>query len=78
MESSEQSEIQKFFSGKTLFITGVTGFLGSVLLEKILRSCPDVDKIYALVRAKRGEEAQDRLKKLFNCEVSKKKTKKFI
>lgn len=31
------SPITEFFAGKTVFLTGPTGFLGHLLLEKILR-----------------------------------------
>lgn len=31
------SPICEFFSGKTVFLTGPTGFLGHLLLEKLLR-----------------------------------------
>lgn len=41
------------FTGKSVFITGVTGFVGKVLLEKILRSVPSVEKIYLLIRGNR-------------------------
>ena len=34
----ECSPIQQFYQGKTVFITGATGFMGKVLLEKLLRS----------------------------------------
>jgi fatty acyl-CoA reductase len=30
--------------------------LGKVVLEKIFRSCPDINKIYIMVRAKRGKK----------------------
>ncbi|CAG9857442.1 unnamed protein product [Phyllotreta striolata] len=53
-----------FYNGKTLFITGCTGFMGKVLLEKLLRSCPGVAKIYLLIRPKKGQEAQERLQQL--------------
>lgn len=33
----KNSPISDFFSGKTVFLTGPTGFLGHLLLEKILR-----------------------------------------
>ncbi|XP_073948972.1 putative fatty acyl-CoA reductase CG5065 [Choristoneura fumiferana] len=42
--------VADFYSGKSVFITGGTGFLGKVLIEKLLYSCKDIDKIYVLVR----------------------------
>lgn len=56
--------ISEFFAGETVFITGTTGFLGKALLEKILRSCPDVDRVYLLIRSKGLETAEERLHKL--------------
>ena len=44
--------IQEFYNAKKILITGVTGFVGKVLLEKILWSLPSVDKIYILIRNK--------------------------
>lgn len=44
--------IQKFYQSKKLLITGVTGFVGKVLLEKFLWSLPDIDKIFILIRNK--------------------------
>jgi long-chain acyl-CoA synthetase len=60
--------IREFLKGKTIFITGATGFLGQPLVEKILYCAPDVKKIYVLIRPKRqfgGRvlEAQERLEK---------------
>ena len=34
---------------------GATGFVGSVVLEQLLRVCPTVKKIYLLIRVKRGQ-----------------------
>ncbi|XP_073138810.1 fatty acyl-CoA reductase 2, chloroplastic-like [Henckelia pumila] len=63
--------IIKFFKGKNIFITGATGFLGKVLVEKILRST-SVGKIYVLIRAKSKEAALDRLtKEIINSELFK-------
>ncbi|XP_043693367.1 fatty acyl-CoA reductase 2, chloroplastic-like [Telopea speciosissima] len=65
--------IVKFLRGKRLFITGATGFLAKVLLEKILRTMPDVGKIYVLIKARNKEDAMNRLKneiineELFKC-----------
>ncbi|CAI0402455.1 unnamed protein product [Linum tenue] len=54
--------IDKFLSGKTWFITGATGFVGKVLVEKILRSIPDTRKIYLMIKAKDTQAALRRLK----------------
>lgn len=61
--------IPGFFSGKNVLITGVTGFLGKVLLEKLLRSCPDVGLVYLLVRPKKGLQPQDRVSKILDSQL---------
>ncbi|KAF2896427.1 hypothetical protein ILUMI_09750, partial [Ignelater luminosus] len=53
------------FKDKTLLLTGGTGFMGKVLIEKILRTCCLVKKIYVLVRTKKGKNPQERLKEMF-------------
>lgn len=40
-----------FYVGKSIFITGATGFLGKVLLEKLLRQVPDLLSVYLLIRS---------------------------
>ncbi|XP_075543793.1 fatty acyl-CoA reductase 1-like [Dermacentor variabilis] len=65
---NEESEIARFYEDRAIFITGGTGFIGKVLLEKLLRSCP-VKRIYLLMRSKRGVEPEERLDELFKCEV---------
>ena len=47
--------VQEAFEGKVLFITGCTGFLGKVLVEKILYTLPNVKKIYIMIRAKKSK-----------------------
>ena len=63
--------ISDYFRGKKVFVTGGTGFLGQALLEKILFACPEVDKVYVLIRAKhfsgKNISAQERMdKELYN------------
>ncbi|XP_069702748.1 fatty acyl-CoA reductase 1-like [Periplaneta americana] len=53
-------------AGRVIFITGGTGFMGKVLLEKILRVCSDVDTIYLLIRSKKGKEPRQRVEELFS------------
>ncbi|MBM3947058.1 MAG: hypothetical protein FJ315_06645, partial [SAR202 cluster bacterium] len=43
-------QIQDYYAGKTLLITGGTGLVGKVLLEKLLRELPQVNRIYVLIR----------------------------
>ncbi|CAH2008941.1 unnamed protein product [Acanthoscelides obtectus] len=51
----------EYFAGKHIFITGGSGFVGKVLIEKLLRSCPGIEKIYMLIRPKKGKDIQERL-----------------
>ncbi|XP_054286773.1 putative fatty acyl-CoA reductase CG5065 [Macrosteles quadrilineatus] len=46
--------ILEWYADQTVLVTGGTGFMGKVLLEKLLRACPDIKRIYILCRAKRG------------------------
>ncbi|XP_074660774.1 fatty acyl-CoA reductase 1-like isoform X2 [Tubulanus polymorphus] len=61
--------IPEFYEGKSVFITGGSGFLGKVLIEKILRCCPGVKNLYLLMRPKRGKCVGDRLDELINLQV---------
>ena len=62
--------IPEYYEGKTVLITGATGFMGKVLLEKLLRSCPGVEAVYVLVRHKAGQNPQARIADMINCKVS--------
>lgn len=64
--------IVNFLRGKRFFITGGTGFLAKVLIEKIIRTVPDVGKIFLLIKAKNEEAAMERLKnEIINTELFK-------
>lgn len=54
------SNIPEWYAGKKLFITGGTGFVGKLIIEKLLRSCPDIDTIYMLIRTKKGVNPKQR------------------
>ncbi|XP_071535109.1 putative fatty acyl-CoA reductase CG5065 isoform X2 [Panulirus ornatus] len=62
------SEVTDFYRNKTVFITGGTGFMGKVLVEKLLRACP-VRRIYLLMRPKRGVDVNQRLHDMFNYKL---------
>ncbi|XP_017770686.1 PREDICTED: uncharacterized protein LOC108558317 [Nicrophorus vespilloides] len=66
MVDTSMSELQQFYAGKTIFLTGASGFLGKILLEKLLRTCPDVKKIYILVRTKKGKDPKTRFDDIFS------------
>uniref|UniRef100_A0A336MTV2 Fatty acyl-CoA reductase n=1 Tax=Culicoides sonorensis TaxID=179676 RepID=A0A336MTV2_CULSO len=60
------STIPEWFAGKKLFITGGTGFVGKIIIEKLLRSCPDIDTIYILIRTKKGVNPKQRFEDFTN------------
>lgn len=62
--------VSDFFTGRSIFVTGGTGFMGKVLVEKLLRSCPGIKNIYLLMRPKRGQDVNSRLRELLNAPVS--------
>lgn len=42
--------VTDFMQNKTVLITGATGYVGKVLLEKLLRDCAGIKRIYVLLR----------------------------
>ncbi|XP_067135929.1 putative fatty acyl-CoA reductase CG5065 [Centruroides vittatus] len=60
--------VSKFYENLNIFLTGGTGFLGKILIEKLLRSC-NVRKIYILVRCKKEKEVEERKKELLRCKI---------
>ena len=77
------TEIQRFYQQKTVFITGGTGFIGKIMIEKLLRlllsftqlnrkfdsRCTDIARIYLLIREKKGVEPRERLETLFTTKL---------
>lgn len=51
-------------------MTGATGFLGKCLVEKLIRSIPDIGRVMVLVRPKRGKTVQERVETVLSSKVS--------
>jgi len=64
------SSIIEFYKHQNVFITGGTGFLGRVLVEKLLSSSPDIGNIYLLMRKKKNRDIYERLEHEINLPVS--------
>ena len=65
----KMSQIVEFYKGANVLVTGVTGFLGIAVVEKLLRTCPDVGNIYCLLRPKRNKDVATRLEEVKKCKV---------
>ena len=55
--------IKEAFRGKTILVTGTTGFLGKSIVEKCLRSIPDVGRINLAIRSSARRPAAERLER---------------
>jgi nucleoside-diphosphate-sugar epimerase len=63
MSLFESSNTIRQLKGKRILITGTTGFLGKVILEKIIRDIPDVASVRLLIRgSKKFPNATERFK----------------
>ncbi|XP_049883844.1 putative fatty acyl-CoA reductase CG5065 [Pectinophora gossypiella] len=65
----EKPSVADFYADKSVFITGATGFMGKVLVEKLLRCCPQLKSIYVLMRAKKGQGTRERLEDFVSSKV---------
>lgn len=63
------ASVADYYAGKSVLITGATGFMGKVLVEKLLRSCPEVKALYLLVRPKAGQSMKQRVSDMMTCKV---------
>ncbi|XP_025139227.2 fatty acyl-CoA reductase 2 isoform X3 [Bubalus bubalis] len=63
------SMIAAFYGGKSILITGATGFMGKVLMEKLFRTSPDLKVVYILVRPKQGQTLQQRVFQILDSKL---------
>lgn len=62
------SKIAAGFEDSTVFLTGSTGYLGQMFLEKLLRLSKTV-KVFILVRPKKGKDTRTRFREIFEGPV---------
>lgn len=58
--------IGDLLDGVAVLVTGGTGFVGGVLVEKLLRSCPRLAKVYLVVRPRRGLDGAARVQQFLD------------
>lgn len=68
MEST--TSVREFYKGRNVLVTGGTGFMGKVLIEKMLYSIPDIGNIFILIRPKKGKSVVQRLEDMQRLPVS--------
>lgn len=71
MSFNEFESIRRFYEGANIFITGASGFIGEVLVEKLLRSCPRIGAIYILMRPKKNLTMTERIQEMTSKMVNK-------
>lgn len=57
-------DLMDFYRDSVLLITGGTGFIGGILLQKLLRTFP-IKRIYLLVRKKNTQSVEERMDEFF-------------
>ncbi|KAM3955479.1 putative fatty acyl-CoA reductase CG5065 [Aphomia sociella] len=68
-ENDSRPLIPAFYAGRSILITGATGFMGKVLLERLLITCPDIDKLFLVMRQKKEVTPEQRLLNLKESQV---------
>jgi len=56
-------DVRDAFAGKRILLTGATGFVAKVLLEKLIRTVPDIGRIVLLIRAGGSGDARARFER---------------
>uniref|UniRef100_A0A1I7XCB3 Fatty acyl-CoA reductase n=1 Tax=Heterorhabditis bacteriophora TaxID=37862 RepID=A0A1I7XCB3_HETBA len=56
--------VEDVYANRSVLLTGATGFLGKVLVEKLLWAIPNIGKIFLLIRPAKGLSPKERLEKI--------------
>ena len=62
VQNKQPLNVREYYKGKNILLSGSTGFIGKVILEKLLRSCPELGCVYVMIRPKTGMDLMERLK----------------
>ena len=68
-EINSINSLRNFYEDSEIFITGGSGYIGKVLIEKLLRSCTRIKKIYLLLRTKKNKSLDERVKAIWDSMV---------
>lgn len=60
---AQHLSVRTALSGKRVLLTGTTGFLAKVVLEKLIRTVPDVGRIVLLIRGRKNGNASERFER---------------
>ncbi|XP_026315746.1 putative fatty acyl-CoA reductase CG5065 [Hyposmocoma kahamanoa] len=69
LKTKTDSPIINFYKEKCIFLSGGTGFLGTVIINKLLLTCKDLKNIYLLIKPKHNQSIKDRFDNLMNSKV---------
>ena len=58
--------VHKELAGRSILLTGASGFVGKVLLSMMLTDHPDIERVYVLLRPNRTGDAEERLDHILN------------
>ncbi|RZF40204.1 hypothetical protein LSTR_LSTR017667, partial [Laodelphax striatellus] len=70
MKTEPKIPIPEFFKGRNVLITGASGFMGKILVEKLLRCCPEIGKIYIILRSRGDKSPKERWDEMTKLPVS--------
>ncbi|XP_031631437.1 putative fatty acyl-CoA reductase CG5065 [Contarinia nasturtii] len=65
----DRFSVKSFYRNTCILVTGGTGFVGKVLVEKLLRTCDSLQCIHLLVRTKHGLRIKERYHKFIQDTV---------
>jgi len=62
--SANGLSIGEAYRGRSVLLTGGTGFLGTAIIWKVLKDLPEIGRLYLLVRPSRDKGAEERFREL--------------